>query len=129
MRRFNRNNSYLTVRRWIDHDIAHRYRAPSVQISAVLTGVLVMFLLCADGWLLRLALAPFLLLSAICTGFIFWRLSRIMRATTILSARDYDHRGKFLLPPEYANSESSLAAARRKRRGSSQRRGMKPNGS
>ena len=115
MSRFDRSSTYLTVRRWIDHDIAHRYRQPSVQVSSVVTGILLMTLFLADGWLLRLALAPLFLLSSIWTGFVFWRLSRILRAFTIIGDREYDRRGKFILPPEYENSESATAAGRRKR--------------
>jgi hypothetical protein len=116
MSRFEKDNAYLILRRWIDHDIAHRYRAPSVQISSVVTGFLVISLLFAEGWLMRLALITLLLISSICTGFVFWRLSRIVRAFTIKGDREYDQKGKFLLPPEYANSESTTTAERRNRR-------------
>ncbi|MFC5344553.1 hypothetical protein ACETK8_18035 [Brevundimonas staleyi] len=116
MSRFDRDSTYLIVRRWIDHDIAHRYRAPSVQVSGLLTGLLVMILLLAEGWLLRLAIFPLLLVSSAWTGFVFWRVSRITRALTIKGDRQYDQKGKFMLPPEYANSESTTAAERRKRR-------------
>ncbi|MGH7027923.1 hypothetical protein [Brevundimonas sp.] len=40
----------------------------------------------------------------------------MMRAGDIKSARDYDRRAKFDLPPEYAASESLLAHQRRERR-------------
>ena len=117
MSRFDGNSTYLTVRKWIDHDIAHRYRQPSIQVSSLVTGILLMTLILADGWLFRLALAPLLLLSAIWTGFVFWRLSRILRAATIIGDREYDRKAKFMLPPEYANSESATAAGRHKRQG------------
>jgi len=63
------------------------------------------------------------------TAFVIWRAGRLTRAASILSARDYDRSGKFLLPPEYANSESSFAAARRARRESSHGRGTRSHGS
>ncbi|WP_313472524.1 hypothetical protein [Brevundimonas sp.] len=48
--------------------------------------------------------------------FVTWRASRMIRAGEIKSARDYDRRAKFDLPPEYAASESLLAHQRRKRK-------------
>lgn len=116
MSRFARNSTYLIVRRWIDHDIGHRYRSPSIQISSLVTIFLLMTFLFGEGWLLRLVLAPLLLLSAIWTGFVFWRMSRIVRAFVTKGDREYDQKGKFLLPPEYANTESITATRRRKRR-------------
>jgi hypothetical protein len=62
------------------------------------------------AWLLALALA-----STWCV-FVAWRASRMIRAGEIKSARDYDRRAKFDLPPEYAASESLLAHQRRERR-------------
>nr|WP_312990626.1 hypothetical protein [Brevundimonas diminuta] len=62
------------------------------------------------AWLLAL---PWAATSGIFLG---WRAWRLIRADSIKSARDYDRRAKFLLPPEYAASESLLAHQRRKRR-------------
>jgi len=54
--------------------------------------------------------------SLLWIGFVSWRGWRLMQTNSIKSARDYDRRAKFKLPPEYAASESLLAHRQRKRR-------------
>ncbi|MFC5372317.1 hypothetical protein ACFPIF_07140 [Brevundimonas faecalis] len=62
------------------------------------------------AWLLGLAW------TVISASFIGWRAWRLIRASNIKNARDYDRRAKFDLPLEYAASESLLAHQRRQRR-------------
>lgn len=116
MSRFDKDSAYLKVRRWIDHDIATRFRSPSVTFSSVVTIGLAFALAFAGDWLSRTMWLGLLLLSSAWTGFVFWRVSRIVRAMTIKGDRQYDQKTKFTLPPEYANSESVSAASRRRQR-------------
>jgi hypothetical protein len=67
----------------------------------------------ATGWTL---IVP---LGVIWTGFVGWRIARLLRAGSIKGDRAFDQRGKFLLSPEYHRSESVTAASQRRR---SQRR-------
>ena len=63
-----------------------------------------MSLLFADSWLSRAFWLLVSLFGAAWTGFVLWRASRIMKAATIRGDRQFDQRGKYLLPPEYAAS-------------------------
>ena len=116
MSRFEKDSAYLVVRRWVDHDIAHHHRAPSVSLSSILTISLAFALVRADGWVSRMAWLGPLLLSSAWTGFVLWRAWRVTRAMTIKGDRQYDRKTKFKLPPDYSGSESVLAASRRRRR-------------
>ena len=49
--------------------------------------------------------------------FVGWRGVRVAKAATIKGDRDYDQKTKFMLPPEYADSESLRATNRRKHLG------------
>lgn len=115
MSRFDKDSAYLVVRRWVDHDIAHHHRAPSVSLSGILTISLAFALVRADGWVSRMAWLGPLLLSLAWTGFVLWRAWRVTRAVTIKGDRQYDRKTKFKLPPDYSGSESVLAASRRRR--------------
>jgi len=115
-----RANIYLRVRRWVDHDIAHRYKSPVLQLSwfaAIFLGFLARDLEHTLSWVAwLLAMAVVLAWNA----FVLWRASRISRAFSIKGDRDYDQRVKFTLDPEHQQSESVTAASQRKR--SQQRR-------
>jgi hypothetical protein len=50
-------------------------------------------------------------------GYMFVALVRTMRASAVRSDLRYDRKGKFLLPPEYKNTQSATGAKRRKKRG------------
>ena len=52
---------------------------------------------------------------AVWLGFAFWRAGRLTRAAATKDDWEYDQKSKFLLPPEYADRESVLAASRRRR--------------
>ncbi len=111
-----KNGTYLKVRRWVDRDIADYPRN-----SIALQGVLIAMLALAMGAYAAgsLAIAAFWLLAfppgAIWTAFVLWRVVRITRAATIRGDRGYDQKTRYILPPEYADSESVWAASRRKR--------------
>jgi len=116
MRRFTTDKTYLRVRRWIDHDIANRYRAPSLTLSAFVTIAIAFgFRLVGDGLSLAIWLT-LLLLSTGWTGFVLWRAMRLIRTMSIRGDRKFDQCDKFQLLPEYASSESVTAAAQRKRK-------------
>ena len=112
-------NIYLRVRRWVDHDIAHRYKSPVLQLSffaAIFLGFLSRNLERPSSWVAwLLAMAVVLAWNA----FVLWRATRIFRAFSIKGDRDYDQRVKFTLDPDHQQSESVTATSRRKR---SQRR-------
>ncbi|MGA0546432.1 hypothetical protein ACO2Q1_14260 [Brevundimonas sp. VNH65] len=111
------NRTYLKVRKWVDDDLTEvRGRAISL-FAPVYAGI---GALVAAGLLGPVGIGVFWLLALpaliACEVFVLWRAVRLSRAFTILGDRDYDRRGKYLLPPEYANTESPLAAKRRKLR-------------
>lgn len=116
MRCFTTDKTYLRVRRWIDHDIANRYRAPSLTLSLMATIFIAFgFRLVGGGLSLAIWLA-LLLLSTAWTGFVLWRATRLIRTMSIRGDRKFDQQDKFQLLPEYVGSESVTAAAQRKRK-------------
>lgn len=120
MARSARGENYLRVRRWVDRDLA-AYPRDSLALWGP-TGIAILALVGAynAGPAEPVAVALFWLLIAppwgAWMGFLLWRASRIIRFEAIKGDREYDQRGKFLLPPEYARSESVAAASRRERR-------------
>ena len=116
MRRRAHAELYLRVRRWVDHDLASQWR-PSSIVGPLF---LVLFALLAANWaehtpavLGSLVIVP---LYAVWMAFVCWRGVRLLRATTIKGDREFDQRGKYLLAPEYATSESYLAHRKRRNR-------------
>ncbi|WP_305758401.1 hypothetical protein [Brevundimonas sp.] len=108
-------NFYLRVRRWVDHDIAHRYKSPVLGLSfiaAMFVGFLSRNLERPSSWIAwSLAMAVVLAWNA----FVLWRAIRIVRAVSIKGDRDYDQRVKFTLDIEHQRSESVSAASQRER--------------
>jgi hypothetical protein len=108
-------NLYLRVRRWVDHDIAHRYRSPVLGLSfiaAIFLGFLSRNLERPSSWV-AWALAMALVLAW--NAFVIWRAVRIVRAFSVKGDRDYDQRVRFTLDPEHQRSESVSATSQRKR--------------
>lgn len=106
---------YLRVRRWVDHDIAHRYKSPVLGLSfiaAIFLGFLSRNLERPSSWV-AWALAMALVLAW--NAFVIWRAVRIVRAFSVKGDRDYDQRVKFTLDPEHQRSESVSATSQRKR--------------
>lgn len=107
-------NIYLGIRRWVDHDLATQRRPISI-FSPVF---LVIFALIGARFIGPVAdvvaWALVLPLAAGWFAFVAWRISRLLRAVSIIGDREFDQRGKFLLSPEYHRSESVTAAAQRK---------------
>ncbi len=112
-----KNETYLKVRRWVDRDVT-TYPRYSVAFQGAFIAMIVLLL--GAHALGRVATLGFWLLIfplwAAWTAFVLWRVVRITRAATIRGDRGYDQKTKFILPPEYAQSESVLAASRRGRR-------------
>ncbi len=109
-------NIYLGVRRWVDHDIAHRYRSPVLGLSLVAAIFVGLSSRAIEG---TLALVAWLLASVIVVAwnaFVLWRAARIVRAVSIKGDRDFDQRVKFTLDPDHHHSESVTAASQRKRK-------------
>ena len=115
-----RGQNYLRVRRWVDRDLA-AYPRDSLALWGP-TGIAALLFVGAynAGPAEPVAVALFWLLIAppwaAWLVFVLWRASRIIRCETIKGDREYDQRGKYLLPPEYARSESVAAANSRDRR-------------
>ncbi len=116
MRRFTKDKTYLGVRRWIDHDIANRYRAPSLTLSGIVTIAIAFGFRLVEGGLSLAIWLSLLLLSTGWTGFVLWRAMRLIRAMSIRGDRKFDQYDRFQLLPEYARSESVTGAAQRKRK-------------
>jgi hypothetical protein len=118
---------YLKIRRWVDDKLSdpavhvqvgplpiRRSHLPALIAVAAFAPLIVLHLLIgplpAPAWLIGC------LWAVISTAFMGWRGWRLIQVAGIKSARDYDRRAKFDLPPEYAASESLLAHQRRERR-------------
>lgn len=107
---------YFRIRHWVDKTLAVPVMTP-----ATLAPVCFILLPCAALEYLTNGAAPNVLVwaSALAAvgwmAFVGWRGLRMAKAGMLKSSRDYDRRGKHLLP-EYAASESALAARLRKRR-------------
>ena len=54
-------------------------------------------------------------ISAAAFTFVVWRNWRIFRASALKSARSYERRGRYALPPEYADATSAELDKRRAR--------------
>jgi hypothetical protein len=116
-----RGETYGRLKRWVDKDLAAGWpvrrplalygpfcAAGFVGIGAYNAGSFAGFAVALFWWVI----VP---LWAIWTAFVLWRASRLMRAVTLRSDRLYDRGGKYLLPPEYAATESLTAIHRRAR--------------
>lgn len=112
-----RNQTCLKVRRWVDRDISVHPRQSIALLGAFLAMLIILLGASALG---SLATVGFWILIfptwAAWTVFVVWRVIRLTRAITIKGDRAYDQKTKFTLPPQYADSESLLAASRRGRR-------------
>ena len=109
--------SYFRVRRRVDKEISTHQQYALPVWAANLLAILMLVgayhagpLTLAIFWFL---VAPF---WAIWTVFVIWRVSRLIRADVIRGDRQYDRRGKYLLPPEYAHTKSITAINRRARK-------------
>jgi hypothetical protein len=116
-----RRAAYLKVRHWVDARLSSE--SWLVRNRPFKDSILVFAVLALTGW------APFVPRWAVSSSsvvaaafwllwiaFVGWRAARLIRAGNYKSARDYDQRGKFLLPPEYAASESYMTHQRRSRK-------------
>ena len=56
-----------------------------------------------------------LIFDALWFGVVGWRAWLLFRRSAAKSDRLYDQKGKYMLPPEYADTESATGARRRKR--------------
>lgn len=117
MRRIKTDSRYLLVRGWVDRDILRNPRYSIALFGPIYAGTATFLGLSLFGSFGRIAFCVlFLPLIVAWVFFAAWRATRLLRADIIKSDRDYDRRGKYLLPPEYAATESPLAASRRRRR-------------
>lgn len=110
------SETYLWVRRWVDHDLANQRRPTSIfgplffMLFAMIAADWAGGVFFVTGWSV---IVP---IFAAWMAFVCWRLIRLLRAMTIKGDREFDQRGKYLLPPEYAASESYLAHQKRRNR-------------
>ena len=102
---------YIRLRRMVDYDLANN-RRPLTPLLSLLPVVLIQVILqqqSSIAWFLT-ATAGFVWLA-----FVGWRATRLFKAFTLKSDRQYDQTGKFTLPPEYAATESATKAHRRRK--------------
>ena len=109
------SGSYLRIRRLVDRDLIDSHRPFSI-ILPMIVGMFVAapFGSNASERLWAFAIAQILLLPWYL--FVGWRFSRLCRAASLRSARQYEREGRYKLPLEYADSESAAMARRRKKR-------------
>jgi hypothetical protein len=112
----------ILIRRFIDWDL----RRKPVTTAGNLTLLVGMM-----PWFLALLLRPTtpssafsvaavmaIIFDVIWFGFVGWRALLLFRAFGAKGDRLYDSAGKYVLPPEYAKTESATKARRRRRNGS-----------
>jgi hypothetical protein len=111
-----KSSTYVKVRRWVDHDLV-TYPRHSLALQGSFILVFVIGLGAYAGKPVALVAFWFLIfpLWVAWAVFVLWRVSRLTRAAAILGDRQYDQKTRFMLPPEYADSESVTAASRRRR--------------
>jgi hypothetical protein len=116
-----RLTAYLKLRHWVDAQLASG--SWLVRRRPFKDSILIFAIPALLGWapfVPRWAVSSSLVVAAamwlLWIAFVGWRAARLIRAGNYKSARDYDRRGKFLLPPEYAASESYMSHRRRSRK-------------
>lgn len=112
-----KNETYLKVRRWVDRDLV-AYPRNSIAFQGGFIVLIVLALAAYAGGIVTVVgfwglIFP---LGASWLGFVQWRVSRLSKAASLKGDRHYDQKGKYMLPPEYATTESVTAASRRKAR-------------
>lgn len=112
-----KNETYLKLRRWVDRDVsAYPHHSIAFQGALIAMGILLFGAHVLGG----VTILGFWLVVfptwAMWTVFVLWRVVRISRAAMIKGDRGYDQKTRYILPPEYADSESVLTASRRGRR-------------
>jgi len=80
----------------------------------VLPGIYLLQNAGSNWWLCGVLLCGFGLCGE---AFIAWRGCRLIKAANWISARGYERRGRYYLPPEYADSESAMLAEKRRAKG------------
>ncbi|HST91375.1 MAG TPA: hypothetical protein VLJ13_04175 [Brevundimonas sp.] len=103
---------YVVVRRWVD---ARFSSDETRQGDLVVLPVVILVLPLWFAGSMPILAACGVVIALAWLWFVSWRAWRLIRTASIKDARDYDRRGKFLIPPEYATSESHFAHHRRKR--------------
>jgi hypothetical protein len=124
--------AYMAFRRWIDHDLSrgsrvgHPFEAYTDRpfVSFMVPSVPAFIAVGTFGliWRADASLSSLeytvaygsLGIALILVAFVGWRLQRLMRARAIKMGRLYERKSRYALPPEYADSEDALLAARRR---------------
>ena len=106
---------YLKLRKWVDRDLKNHS-----SLSPYLTVVPAFVMWWAQaplsgpwriiGWSTAIGWA------AAWGAFVVWRTVRLWRIALLQGGRVYDERIKYMLPPEYRDTESAGAVRRRKMR-------------
>ena len=110
-----RDRRYLKLRQWVDRDLAN-YRSLSPYL--IFVPAFLMWSIWGRpsdpwrivGWSLAIGL------GAAWGGIVLWRAVRLCRVAMLQDGRAYDERIKYMLPPEYRDTESAGAVRRRKMR-------------
>lgn len=106
---------YLKLRQWVDRDLKNH---SSLSSYLIFVPAFVMWLMQGrlsspwriTGWGVAIGW------GAAWGGFVLWRTVRLWRVAMLQGGRIYDERGKYMLPPEYRDTESAGAVRRRKMR-------------
>lgn len=124
---------YRRIRKWVDDDLSNGIyvvnapdREPFVagledKPGLCLAVTLVPFLVGAglEGFPARgvssVTLYVSIAIGAPWLAFVTWRMTRVMRARNLKSARYFERSGRYALPPEYSEAEDVQLAKRRAR--------------
>jgi hypothetical protein len=107
---------YLKIRRLVDADIRDNSRPASPLLGFVLVMPPVIGGLPFSGFFGISIWTVFGAVALAWTGFAWWRVARIARASVLRGDRNYDQRVKYELAREYAETESATASQRRRKR-------------
>ncbi len=117
---------YLTIRKLVDADLSRGPRIRNGQLDAngdrggisYLVALLPEFLLGMATAIVDVGPVVWTVawtVTAAAFAFIGWRHWRVIRAMSLKSARSYERRGRYALPPEYADATSAELDKRRAR--------------
>ena len=105
---------FFQVQKWVD-DLLDDFRADGPLLPFILI-IALSIPFRAQRSIIEFVVFWFLVFGAI-TWLIFvgWRIFHSLKRQGLKGGREYERRGRYRLPPEYAESEDALLAAKRRK--------------
>jgi hypothetical protein len=113
--------TFLLIRRFVDWDLRRRPLTSAGNLTLLVGMVPWLALLLFDDRAtkngLSVTVIVIIVLDLIWLGFVAWRAWLMLRSSAEKADRHYDRHGKYILHPEYAETESATEARRRRSNG------------